>query len=1226
MKKIIFLLFLVVPLLIRATQITSISGSGYWSYTTSWVGGVVPGTNDTAIIATTSGHKITIDVTSTVKGLVVNNSAILYSGTLTVTGLVTNNGTIESGSSGLLYLTLNSGTVITGSGSWSGYVGDIYFQGSNQTIDASATVYAYRFVMHTSGEAGTVKVTNNGSVYATYSVPGYGGVINDDTSAYSSVWVNGANSYLSVALPSFTSTKDTLYASATGNTVVYGGTVAYNLKTPKSKTYYNLTISNSLVVDMLADYTANNVTVSSGATLNMSGDSLFLSGTWSHPGTVINHQISAQDTSIIKVSGTIVQKIPPEGFRITSISSTGAWSVATTWTDGLIPGILDTVVIATSSGEVNQNGTVSVAKVIVNSGALLLPGTITISTVLVNNGTIGGTISGGTIIFKQSSGTVLTGSGSWTTVAISLSLEFTGANETIDASVYFNPTAGSIILNTSGLGGTVKVTNNGRIVLSNATDGEITNNGSGSHSSVWVNAANSSVSVAVASWTTSRDTLYASASGDTVTYTGTSAITLKQPKNNTYYNLTINSTNTITLPSAITVSNNLTISGGTLACSTFQITGNTTGNFSMASGATLTIGSTTSTSNVYFPRYFTSAHISLNSNSTVTYQAKIAQTISDTATYGNLTVASGSGTTIKTPSGTPLNVGGNLTINTTTTLSESTNTLNVTGNTTITGTLSFSSGAFNFGGNFTNNGTFTYGTSTATFNGSGGGTQTIGGTTATAFYNLTGNSSGSETVALSNNDTVRNSFTISAGTFTWAGTGYTHYLKGSFTNSGTLNATSGTMETYGSGAQTLTGSATTTFYYLTIGTISNTTTLAGNIAVSATLTINSGSTLNAASYTITEAGNFTNNGTFTFGTSTFTLNGNSGQYLGGSPTTFYNLTGSSSGTETVTLAANETVSNNVTISSGTYTWSGTYTLNVHGNFTNNASFTAVQGIIIMNGGGTQTIGGSSSSTFNLLTCNGATVDLGNNETINGSLTISSGTLDVTASNWGLTIGVNFTANSTFNAENGTVTFNGPSNQAISGTSYPTFYNVTVSGSSGQIVALGANQTITNNLTITSGSLDVTTSNYSLTIGGAFAMNGGTFVPRTGTVYMTGGASTLGGTASLTLNNLVISSGATTLAGNITLNGNLTISSGASLDANSIGNYSITIAGNWTDNGTFYARNGTVNFDATGKQCVTTGETFKNMTISGVSILGTSSTISITGTITIIPGGQMACNC
>ena len=147
----------------------------------------------------------------------------------------------------------------------------------------------------------------------------------------------------------------------------------------------------------------------------------------------------------------------------------------------------------------------------------------------------------------------------------------------------------------------------------------------------------------------------------------------------------------------------------------------------------------------------------------------------------------------------------------------------------------------------------------------------------------------------------------------------------------------------------------------------------------------------------------------------------------------------------------------------------------------------------------------------------------------------------------------------------------------------------------------------------------------LSDGGNFT-NAGTFTATNGVITMNGSSQTLGGASVITLDTLVIASGTTTLGGNVTTTSNDTIKSLATLKGSS---YTLTTAGNFIDNGTFYTpSSSTVYFNKNGHQCIqgTSTPTFQNLTISALTTLGTSSSINIDGTVTVLPGGVMACTC
>ncbi|MFC2111499.1 hypothetical protein ACFLQ5_03510, partial [Bacteroidota bacterium] len=113
-----------------------------------------------------------------------------------------------------------------------------------------------------------------------------------------------------------------------------------------------------------------------------------------------------------------------------------------------------------------------------------------------------------------------------------------------------------------------------------------------------------------------------------------------------------------------------------------------------------------------------------------------------------------------------------------------------------------------------------------------------------------------------------------------------------------------------------------------------------------------------------------------------------------------------SGSASVTLTHPLTIYGNLTLGSGTSLTPGSLTHNLSGDFINNgATFTNTGSTINLNGTSAQTIGGTSSTTFNNLTINNsAGVTLGINQTVNGTLDMTSGL--ITTGSYTLTEGCN----------------------------------------------------------------------------------------------------------------------------------------------------------------------------------------------------------------------------
>ncbi len=148
------------------------------------------------------------------------------------------------------------------------------------------------------------------------------------------------------------------------------------------------------------------------------------------------------------------------------------------------------------------------------------------------------------------------------------------------------------------------------------------------------------------------------------------------------------------------------------------------------------------------------------------------------------------------------------------------------------------------------------------------------------------------------------------------------------------------------------------------------------------------------------------------------------------------------------------------------------------------------------------------SLFNFVIQKTGTANLGQNILVRGDVKILKGTLD--AGNYDMTVWGNWEkwdnegdSVGVFNARTRTVTMSG-TGKTIRGTGVSDFYNLTIAGSDTLVSSIDVNRT----LTLNSGSyLDVGENNSGITLSGGgvtvFANNGGTFVPRTGTVLVDG---------------------------------------------------------------------------------------------------------------------------
>ncbi|MES2779318.1 MAG: hypothetical protein V4651_05405, partial [Bacteroidota bacterium] len=377
----------------------------------------------------------------------------------------------------------------------------------------------------------------------------------------------------------------------------------------------------------------------------------------------------------------------------------------------------------------------------------------------------------------------------------------------------------------------------------------------------------------------------------------------------------------------------------------------------------------------------------------------------------------------------------------------------------------------------------------------------------------------------------------------------------------------------------------------------------------------------------------------------------------------------SSGTKTI-ASGTLTLAGNLTIGSGA-TWNGGTNnpiLNIKGDFTNNGTFTQGTGLVTFNGTSSlQTIGGTTATTFaNAIAFSGSgTARLSNSITVGGNLTVNTGkTLDLATftanrsagggvltvagtlqlgSNTGGQTGSNFPTNfSTFTPTGGTVEYNG--SNSITQTVFATTYN--------NLVLTNGSGTGTANKTST-GNIGIGTGTFTIGYGVKFTPTAGNVITGTNGTLTGYGEIVVNGTATLAsqynitnknLNNLTITyngtnqtiaagtyntltlSGSNTksLGGNIIVLGDVNIANGNTLDVSG-SSFSMSVAGNWVNNGTFNGRTGTVTFNGTSVQDIsgTTTTAFNSITITNTSAPVTlSSNINIAGTLTLSGSGTI----
>ena len=263
-----------------------------------------------------------------------------------------------------------------------------------------------------------------------------------------------------------------------------------------------------------------------------------------------------------------------------------------------------------------------------------------------------------------------------------------------------------------------------------------------------------------------------------------------------------------------------------------------------------------------------------------------------------------------------------------------------------------------------------------------------------------------------------------------------------------------------------------------------------DIAVNGNFTFtNNQATFDATNVTVKVAGNwnFSANTTFISSGSTVLFNGNGAQSITNSATspTFNNIQFSGTGTKTFSNNA-ILVNGNMDITGTNVGWGGASVLTLMGNWLNTGgtgTFIPSTGTVLLNGAA-QNIGAA--PFYNLTTSGtvGSVKTLTANVVLNNALVIGANTtLDVSPSNFTLSVGGNWTNSGTFTCGTGTVNLTGGNATISSGTATGpatgfNFYNLTInktaSGNSATFGA-GSDLVVLNNLAISVGTLAFQTS-------------------------------------------------------------------------------------------------------------------------------------------------------
>ncbi len=534
----------------------------------------------------------------------------------------------------------------------------------------------------------------------------------------------------------------------------------------------------------------------------------------------------------------------------------------------------------------------------------------------------------------------------------------------------------------------------------------------------------------------------------------------------TYHDITINkASGTASLEGDIFVKGNAIISSGTLDAGVHSITRTSVGGSATIAAGTTSLfgGGSTQVQNF--------ASFVIDPTSTIHFNGTVARVI-PSFNYGNLIISNG-GSNAKSLLGTT-SVLGDLTINSGSTFSIANQILTLEGDLNINGTF----------------------TTTSSFLELNGTNKEISGTTD--FNDLLVNGSYDY---ISGNPTINGNVEIATtGDFDLASS--TVNVYGDFTNRG-IAESDGTVTFMGNQVQTIrllnaissssSGiinfngtvapvlNSTSSPQFATVN-INNTAPIAPSApwTVAINMTIASGATFSGGSLSHNFLGTFLNNGTVTSaGSMNFTptsfapaitlgnftstgsvaFGGNQEITLSDNTPSFTSVIISNSNVAGVTAGSAWSVSDNLLITSGATFKAGSFSHTISGDFSNQGTLDGQTSTFIFDGAsGTNSISGSGTTTFNHLTFD------------TGSILEVAGSIGVTG---------NFASNGTsLDLLNASVEFSG-SNQSILSGSIPTFNDLTINKSAGD-VRMDVDVMVSNTLTLTDGLLELNGNELSVT--------------------------------------------------------------------------------------------------------------------------------------------------